>query len=109
MVAENFDRLPKWAQQRIETLEANVDYWKKKATAGPENSNTFVTTHGLEVDQPLGTGPTVRFMLKGEVAHAWRNSVDARVTKEGRLLLMGTDSIAVFPQSSNVVEVELRR
>ncbi len=35
-------RLPQWAQNQIERLEANVEFWRGRALVGPKESDTFL-------------------------------------------------------------------
>lgn len=52
----DLSRLPKWAQRRLETLEANAAHWKAKALAvadGPEHAPVVVHHYGDEPDGGL--------------------------------------------------------
>lgn len=108
MVAENFDRLPKWAQRRIEQLEASVDYLKAQATIGHDESDTFVVQSLIDNDKPLGKRPTVRFFVRPDEGH-WRNSIDVMLTRNGTLQVVGADGLRVLPRASNLIELELGR
>lgn len=65
MAAQDITKLPQWAQQHIRTLEHNVEHWKKKATAGPEDSNTFIRNY-IADDTPLGDSPRIAFRPGGD-------------------------------------------
>lgn len=103
----NRDRLPKWARDELDRLERTVDWWKAKATAGPDESDTFVdeiTMSGADPafeGRPLGIQPTVRFgpradRLSVEVTRRDDGSVDARVP-DGQ--------VAVYSYSSNQIRI----
>jgi hypothetical protein len=91
-----FEKLPKWAQREIEKLEMNVVYWKKKASVGPEDSDTFVS-HYPDNDQPLGQGETIRFVLENGYVEV--QNYDTHVS------VRADDAIAIQPQSGNLVKV----
>ena len=99
-----FDRLPKWAQNRIEQLESSVGYWQKKANVGPENSDTFIQSHVSE-DKPLGRGETILFTLPTGLLG---NHHKIEVTNQGtrvQVRVGGDESIIVRPVVSNVVTI----
>src|ERR1035437_47259 len=93
-----FDRLPKWAQGRIELLEKSVDYWQGKANEGPEDSDTFIKRY-VSKDKPLGRGDTILFTTDDS-----RHNVE--VTNHGdRIEVRGMDLLTVRPVSSNVITI----
>jgi hypothetical protein len=98
--------LPKWAQQYmcqyIHKLEQDVEYWKHAATAGPEESDTFIVQHGGASDTPLGTGVTVRFKLgnnDGDEAEV-RNMGDGTIIVRTPLA-----AVSVQPRASNSLTI----
>jgi hypothetical protein len=92
-------KLPKWARDYVAKLESDVEYWKDAATAGPENSDTFIR-RGLENDTPLGEGVTIRFKLQGE-----RNAIEARLEDGALVVRTSWHGIVVLPQASNSIRV----
>ena len=102
-MSNDITRLPKWAQTHIDVLERNVEYWREKTLAGPDNSNTFLGG-GLDGRKPLGTSPTVEFYVGAE--RQYRNRLTARLQENGRLYVTA-DSLLVKPQASNVVTIEI--
>jgi hypothetical protein len=92
-------KLPKWAQDHITVLERDLAHWKAKASDGPEGADTFVRYYGTD-DKPLGTEPTILFVLDGREA-------GLQVRKEGGVLLVSSidGAVGVQPQSSNVVRI----
>lgn len=97
------ERLPKAVRYELERLESDVEYWKAKATAGPEDSNTFIQGGGLDrgSDTPLGNSPRIDFEPDGIYSR-----ITARLTKDGWLELNGYENIIVSPRSGNLVWVK---
>lgn len=98
-------KLPRWAQSELEVLAADVAYWKGKANAGPDDSDTFVM-HADDDDQPLGRQPVVRFQVSG--ANRLRDSIQVYVDGDS-IRVRGGDTIQVEPQASNVVRIRQER
>ncbi len=103
---QDFNRgtLPKWAQKELTRLEAGVEYWKAKATVGPEESNTFLDPYA-EKPTPLGKDAHVAFVL-GD-----RKSVQCYIQRDARtgrpyLYVYGSGIyLAVEPSSANTLRV----
>jgi hypothetical protein len=94
--------LPKWAQNEIARLESDVEHWKVKATAGPANSDTFVTNY--KADKPLGSSPQIKFQV-GENNH---QCIEAKIVNgELRVSAPWGGSLLVVPNCSNVVSLRL--
>lgn len=94
-------KLPKWAQREIERLGRDVEYWKAKATAGPDNSDTFIAQH--PVDTPLGDSPRIRFVLPngGRIeAHIVEDHLQVR--SEG-----SSGALHVVPSAANSIRLRL--
>lgn len=102
-MSHDISRLPKWAQSRIEVLELNVEHWKGKALAGPDDSDTFLGG-GLDGRKPLGTRPTVEFFTGP--GRGYQERITARLQENG-LLYVTADGMIVRPQASNVITVEI--
>lgn len=100
------ERLPKWAQQYIGTLERNLAHAHAKLAVGPEDSDTFLEPYGTPKLRPLGDGVSVRFTLGTKRYGIY---VDARTDvsprAEKRLVLMGGTGLVIKPVSSNIVYV----
>lgn len=96
-------KLPKWAQSEIERLERNVEYWQKRATAGPEDSDTFARNVGNEADDtPLGRERMIRFQMGSE----WWQYIDVR-KEDARLVIQANAMIKILPAASNSCRVAL--
>ena len=93
-------RLPKWAQAELLRLESDVDYWKARASAGPEDSDTFI--HQWEHPTPLGHGPVIRFQLTGD--DQFRDGIQVRRSGDA-ILVHGGDTLQVEPQASNALKI----
>ncbi len=106
MTDEREDRLPKWARQKIETLRGDVEFWKAKASAGPEDSDTFVATMYGELDRPLGRGETIRF-IQGRDEWNREVGIEARLESNGRVFITTRDGpLKITPWASNCCYVE---
>lgn len=97
-------KLPKWAQQKIDTLERDVAHWKEKATAGPEESDTFVAFSSER--RPLGKRAYIEF----QVLPGHRGQITAYLDDDaGELVIHGGDRIMVLPQASNAIRLRMER
>jgi len=101
----DINKLPKWAQQKIERLENDLAYAKERLTAGPENSNTFADPYGDP--RPLGEGTAIEFHLGG--ADDRHKRIRVRITERGWLDINGGDMLIVRPNASNSIEVKSER
>lgn len=101
-------KLPKWAQQRIDVLEQNIDAWKRRALAGPDDADTFAMHLGEQA--PLGSGTTVRFVLGDDPRYGIRGrmEVDCRVDRGELYVYGGSHGLSVLPWSTNVVKIIAR-
>lgn len=94
-------RLPKWAQRRLEAAEREVEHWKRLAHEGPEDTDTFINTYDIGTPgRPLEKGASIRFKVGGR----GRGFIEAKL-RDGYVEIYADGSIAVQPQSSNVVKV----
>ena len=94
-------KLPKWAQQEIDRLERDLVSAYEKLSIGPQDSNTFADIYS-SAPRPLGKSPNIDFVF-GE---KWSQKFQARLEGD-TLRVSGGNSIAVFPQSSNVVSIKV--
>lgn len=99
-----FAKLPKWAQAEVDRLTRDVAYWKRKATAGPEGSNTFIDAFPAEERTPLGDSPQIAFTFGDRWHDMFRVRLDER-----ELYVSGGDGLLIQPQSSNVVRLRIGR
>ncbi len=102
-----FERLPKWAQQEITRLNANVEYWKARATVGPENSDTFLDPYG-DPPTPLGKRPVVEFHL-GPDRFNDRIRVNVEAGGRGELYVAGGTTLKITPWATNVVKISTEK
>lgn len=91
-------RLPKWAQRRIENLERDGEHWKKRALAGPEDTNVFALL-GME-EKPLAPGSHVRFYLDRRPDRD-PHRIDAYEQNGKVYVNVGSGRLLFEPQSSN--------
>lgn len=100
---QRFLKLPKWAQGEIRRLNSNVEWWKAKATVGPEDSDTFLGSYLEDDNKPLGKGQRVVFMLDNENVIEAKN-IDGKFV-EVRASGRGSESINAQPHASNVLKI----
>lgn len=96
-------RLPTWAKQLVRQLDDSVDYWRRKATAGPDESDTFVWGADARGERPLGTGPSIVFRPDG-TQDEFRVYLDGdvlNVSVGGRM----SRALLVIPVASNYAHV----
>lgn len=94
-------KLPKWAQQRIQTLERNLEHYKKRLEAGPANSRVFADPYS-DARRPLGWDTVIQFDL-GEEGE-WGKKIEVRIDGKG-VKVMGGSRLAVFPSAANSIQV----
>lgn len=105
-------RLPKSVQQEIKRLVGSVDYWKKKATAGPEDSDTFADRiPGVEEfgGRPLGRRVSVIFQhgdIEADEDARDRAAVSV-VVVDGGVEVRGAkgDPLVIEPLGNNTIKV----
>jgi hypothetical protein len=102
----NRESLPKWAQQELHRLERDLESWRSRATAGPEDSDTFLWGGGIggEHDKPLGRRAQILFRF----GKRWHDEFQVQLKGE-ELWINGGDGLAVLPHSSNVVKLRIQR
>lgn len=111
MPAPREARLPKWAQDELNHLRNRVETLTKMANAGPEDSNTFASHLGSQVQRPLGADPMIDFYLD-EVKCFRPGHLSARVTerygsKHLEIMSNGGGALIIEPFSSNVVAIQV--
>lgn len=104
-MSEDVKKLPKWAQQKIELLEQNLDYQTKQLLQfGPNaggKSNVWLEMH------PTTDAPPFYLPDRTEITFRFEN--DARISvrlKAGALsIYCPTGALQVHPEMSNVITV----
>lgn len=99
-MSEDMERLPKWAQRRIEKLEQDVASYRRQLAVGPEDSNVFRDPYSDGPDgehllngRPIGKDTTIRFTAAG----GW---IECKVTDRG-LSVRSEEALWVQTQSGN--------
>ncbi|QBZ73310.1 hypothetical protein SEA_MRGLOOPY_58 [Arthrobacter phage MrGloopy] len=102
------DRLPKWAQSKLEQLERDLEIalgenaLLKKSQFGEPGSNTYISHYGEEPVM-LPEGGTVHFRLSDS---DWPDEViRVRVTRKGVLNINGSQQLVILPSASNDIQV----
>ncbi len=107
----DLSKLPKWAQQKIQKLRADVIWWKGKfeATLGGEGS-TGVAVRTADGLMPLPEGTEVVFAV-GERDGAddpYFQKVSFRLDEYGDIKVCANDrALAFIPSSSNAGKIRL--
>lgn len=94
-------KLPKWAQNEISRLNANVEYFKEQVRSTEHEDTDTRIRHWEEPNQHLPNGARVEFKDKdGE----W---ITVYVDSDGRVQVMSGSShyLAVYPRSANGVQL----
>ena len=94
-------KLPKWAQQELRRLEADLRDAHARLGAGPDDSDTFADPYA-DAPRPLGKGTTVEFRTG---PNRFGDRVLVSVGKD-RVRIHGGDSLHIYPSASNVIEVK---
>jgi hypothetical protein len=100
-----FARLPLWAQGEITRLERSVAWWQVQATAGPDESDTFVQR--VELEQPLGRRAEIAFQLGGEKGRILAQLVDAETVEIAASSSSIATGLRILPRSGNCVRVQI--
>jgi hypothetical protein len=94
-------KLPRWAAQHIDKLEKDVAYWKELATAGPDNSDTFVSWP-MDHPKPLGAGYNIRFVT----GPSHGDYIEVRNQQDGSVeVRTAWNAMVVEPKASNTIVV----
>lgn len=99
-------RLPRWAQDRIRTLESSLDAANERLSAGPDDSDTFADPYARfdgSQPQPLGKGVDVEYRVPGQ-----RYGFIVKMDQDGDLKVQGEGPMQLDLSASNVVTVRLR-
>lgn len=97
-------KLPKWAQQRIEKLEGDVAYWRRKVTeAVSGDTDTFIDEFPELVGLPRGS--RIVFCLPD------LSQIETRVQDKSLYVAArgGGGPLEIQPEVSNVVRIKVGR
>lgn len=99
-------KLPKWAQHRINKLEADVESLERKITeVETRDTDVFIWQGMMEDDIPLPRGSRIVFRVDGGDRN---NYFHASLIEDGSLEIYGGASFEISPSSSNVIRVKIR-
>jgi hypothetical protein len=109
------EKLPRWARERILTLEKNVDHYKREAyqvaNVDGDSTNTWIEEYKQTardfVKRGLPVGTRIRFRLPGD-----RNRYTVEIgvdEKNACIQVHGWGALAIIPRSSNSVEIRKER
>ena len=107
------ERLPKWAQRRIEDQAKQIAALTNRIaelSEGPADADVIEHDY-LHPPRPIGKGKTIRFVMNDrgeyiEIHHARNNSGYLELRGAGG---QAAGSLAVQPQVSNVLRIRLDR
>lgn len=96
------NKLPRWAQNRIEKLEADVAYWEGRVVeAETGETNTFLGD--WPVNKGLPNDSRIVFNLPG-------GQVDVQIKDDHlRVMARGGGSLEIQPHVSNVIHIKTGR
>lgn len=100
---KKFARLPKWAKNEIERLNANIEYYKKQVQEikGEKDTNVFIV-EGL-TKRPLPKNSHIEFRL----GKNWSDKVDINIEED--CIQIYLDDVIVIPSASNHLYLKRRR
>lgn len=104
ITAARLASLPKWAQAEMARLRGNVEYWRRRASVGPDDSNTFAHPYS-DAPLPLGHDTTIQFVTTAGLrinVHLERNRVSGAYD---RLDVNAGDSVLIVPRASNSIKI----
>lgn len=104
-------KLPKWAQTKIEVLEKDVEWHRRRlaeALGGPEDSNTYIDTYTDINERKLNLPNDSRVVFRLPNGH----QLEARLYHDGtyvelRSTGLMSGSLEVQPQASNSAKVRI--
>lgn len=109
MTPEKLAKLPKWAQDHIQTLKRDVRFWKDRCMASEAGETRIWITHGF------GAGEVRKYLPDDTITFAAgpddRDVIDVRHdnSDEGQLYVYGGNGkgLLITPWSSNVCKIRL--
>lgn len=101
---DDYSRLPKWAQRRLEMLEESVASLRAHLEAGPDDSDTFADPY-YDSPRPLGNGTMIRFGDSEGAFYVHLEDGALSVTAQS----MWASELVIKPRSDNSVRLEMPR
>lgn len=100
-MSEDITKLPRWAQDRIKALEADVAHAQAQLAAhdAPDGTPITWTTSIDSTRHGLHKYATVRFQTPN-------GYVDVHLTDEGELRVYAQNTMVIRPRSANLVYLE---
>lgn len=106
-----FERLPKWAQEKINGLKRDLQRANENIVSlneGPQDSDTFANPYSDLNRKPLGKGTTIGFYVDRQHGERKYFKVEIDKDNEGQFLeIYGSNSFLIEPRSSNVIQIRL--
>ncbi len=103
-------KLPKWAQLKIETLEADVAYYKDQAHGVKHGISNIRIQNHFDDDTYLPEHSCIIFTLDTTV-NKDRTELRIYLNKENKLVINGTGGIrhrlTISPRASNEIYIDL--
>ena len=95
---ENLDRLPKWAKQRILTLEANLEYSKKQVAqiGGKEETNVHIK---------IGIGEKINLPKDSNICFILNGLPLSIMFRGEKLELKGYEELKILPRAVNSIQI----
>lgn len=101
---EEINKLPKWAQNRLNNIEKDIQYWKDKAmeVSGEKETNVYIDHYPPNQTQNLPADSRITFKLEdGEINIQHKdNSLEIHSNSYNK-------SLAITPSVTNVVYCKL--
>lgn len=98
------ERLPKWAQDHMNSLRASIRTMQKALEQDVSNSNTFLQgPHEIE-NEALGDSP--RIIFKVPTGKAWGDEFNVHIDGD-TLKVYAATTVVMKPTSSNCIEIRM--
>lgn len=98
-MSQDISKLPKWAQSRIEVLENDLAYYKKKYEAA-------LAAQDLAADEHYAIMPKGEKAVRFPIGDRYDEAFEVRLVGRG-LDVRGGSGILIHPRAGNSVEVWL--
>lgn len=95
-------KLPRWAQNEIQRLTANLEWAERRLNAGPDNSDTFADPYSENAVRPLGKGTVIQFGT--DLGQRLRAHYE-----RGLLVVSADEVLTILPRASNSIEMASER
>lgn len=98
------ERLPKWAQDHMNSLRASIRTMQKALEQDVSNSNTFLQgPHEVE-NEALGNSP--RIIFKVPTGKSWGDEFNVHIDGD-TLKVYAATTVVMKPTSSNCIEMRM--